>query len=228
MSDESPIFSVDGMSDEHRRLRRELLDAEIALTDQRERVAELRRALPLNPVAEDYLFVEGFGGPDDASGARRVPLSQLFSPGIDTFVVYHFMFSPNDETPCPMCTMWADGFDGVVPHLADRIDFAVVARAPIEKLRAWGKGRGWSNLRMLSSSESAFNRDFGVETPEGDQLPGVSVFVRGDDEAVSHAYTGSALQGNGHFRGVDLLTPVWSIFDLTPAGRGEWMPKLAY
>jgi predicted dithiol-disulfide oxidoreductase (DUF899 family) len=218
-------------SDEYRRARNELLDAEIALRDQRERVAALRRKLPLGaPVPEDYLFREGPADlADDSPGAlREVRLSELFADGKDELVLIHYMFGAGEEKACPMCTMWADGYDAVAPHVGDKVNFALVAKADIATLRAWGRGRGWRHLRLLSSHDNRFNRDFHAESETGGQRPGVSVFVRGKDGGIRHAYTTEGSFAPGHHRGIDLFSPVWNLFDLLPSGRGSWMPKFAY
>ena len=63
---------------------------------------------------------------------------------------------------------------------------------------------------------------------DGEQLPGVSVFTRGSDGKLRHFYTGGAIMGEGQYRGMDLLSPLWHYFDLLPIGRGDWNPKHAY
>jgi predicted dithiol-disulfide oxidoreductase (DUF899 family) len=209
---------------EYRRLREQLLDAELALRDQRERVAALRRELPTNPVERDYVFREGPADLEKDDPVRDTRLSELFEDGQSELILIHFMFDPSWEQGCPMCSMWADGYDAIAQYVRQRAAFAVVAKQEIGKLRAWARQRGWKNLRLLSAHESAFISDFGMEDDEHGQHPGASVFVRGDDGAVRHAHTVEAMNRGG-FRGVDLLSPVWHLFDLLPSGRGDWMPK---
>ena len=67
-----------------------------------------------------------------------------------------------------------------------------------------------------------------MEDADGNQMPGVSVFVKDADGAVRHFYTLSALMGDDHYRGMDLLSPVWNMLDLLPGGRGNWMPSVEY
>ena len=210
--------------------RDKLLAAELALRDQRERVAEMRRNLPPGPVMPDYLFREG---PADLS--RNDPadffdtrLSELFAPVQDSLILVHFMYAPDWEQGCPMCSMWADGYDGAIPHLNQSVNLAVTARAGLEKLRAWAGTRGWRNLRLLSTLDNTFTADFGME-PGGSQMPGISVFKKeavgsGDLAQVRHVYTCGAVMGEGEYRGMDLLSPVWHFLDLLPQGRGDWNP----
>lgn len=218
-------------SPEYRKLRDELLEAERALKDQRERVAELRRRLPSGTKLEtDYVFREGPA--DLARNAESdffdTRLSELFPDGSSQLVVQHMMFAPESERGCPMCSMWVDGFEGIAHHVADRIAFAVVARAPIAKLRDWARRRQWSRLRLLSSHENDFNRDFGVELAPDRQLPGLSVFTRDTDGGIRHFYTSEGSLEEGHHRAMDLLNPLWNLLDLLPDGRGSWMPRHFY
>ncbi len=221
----------EGQSAEYRKLRDELLDAEIALKDQRERVAELRRRLPPGAKVEtDYVFREG---PADLlrnaeSDFFETRLSELFPEGGEQLIVQHLMFPPEAEHACPMCSMWADGFEGIAHHVVDRVGFVIVARAPIAKLREWGRRRQWGKLRLLSSLENDFNRDFGVELAPDRQLPGLSVFTRDADGGIRHFYTSEGSLQERHHRAMDLLNPVWNLLDLLPYGRGDWMPRHFY
>jgi predicted dithiol-disulfide oxidoreductase (DUF899 family) len=220
-----------GESHEYRRRRHELLAAEVALKDQRERVAELRRSLPLGgPVAQDYRFLEGPAdlADDSADGFRETRLSELFAPGKDELIVIHFMYGADQQRPCVMCTMWADGYNAVAQHLGDKVNLALVAKAEPARLRSWARGRGWTRLRLLSSHDSTFNRDYQMETETGDQRPGVSIFVRQPGGEIRHFYTTEAVFAPGHHRGIDLYTSVWNLFDLLPSGRGSWMPRFSY
>ena len=127
-----------------------------------------------------------------------------------------------------MCTLWADGYDGVVPHLSQNVNFAVVVAGDVGTFRAYARERGWRNVRILSSGGSTLKPDLGFESPDGQQLPGVSVFVRDADGSVRHTYSGSAVMGDGQYRGMDFLSPLWNFLDLTPGGRGDFMPRRSY
>lgn len=126
-----------------------------------------------------------------------------------------------------MCSMWVDGYNGIAPHLSQTVNFAIIAKAELAKLRSWGHRRGWGNLRLLSSHDNTFNRDFNVEGEDG-QLPALSVFCRDKDGHVYHFYTTDASLEYRHHRGLDLFTPVWNLLDLLPEGRGDWMPRHFY
>lgn len=222
---------------EYREARDRLLRAEVELRNAVERVAAQRRQLPAGPlVNEDYVFQEGPRDLDEDGPIREVRFSSLFESGHDDLIVIHYMFSPNDDAPCPMCTMWADGYDAVAPHVEQRASFVLVAAAPIEKLRDIARQHGWRNIRLLSAYENTFNGDWLVEDGERNQTPAVSVFHREQDGAVRLFYFTELMLAPGQAvdttpppgqdeRGIDLYSPVWNLLDLLPGGRGDWYPS---
>jgi len=123
-----------------------------------------------------------------------------------------------------MCTMWADGWAGVARHLAERVDFALVSGGPVSELAALAETRGWDNLRLLGAADSTFKVDIGGEDEHGHQSPFISVYGL-DGGRPRLSYSGGAHISGDHWRGVDLLSPVWHLLDLTPDGRGDWMPS---
>jgi predicted dithiol-disulfide oxidoreductase (DUF899 family) len=219
---------IQNESEPYRALRNQLLEAEIALKNQTEHVAVLRRQLPPGPqVTTDYVFREG---PTDLSDSapshfRDVRLSQLFSPGKDSLIVDHMMWAPADQLPCHMCNMWADGYSSVAPHLNNKVNFVLVAKVELARLREWGRRRGWGQMRLLSSHDN--NRDYFVEDEAG-QRPAVSVFRRDAAGNIYFTYTTEMSRGNGHHRGIDPFSPVWNLLDLLPEGRENWMPRHFY
>lgn len=213
-----------GESAEYRGARNELLEAERILRRDVERVAAMRRALPLGgEVPQDYVF-DGEEGP--------VRLSELFDGGKDSLIVYSYMFGPQMKQPCVMCTSILDALDGEAPHVMQRVNLAVVARSPIERIAGFARPRGWRNLRLLSSANNSYNRDYHGEDEKGAQMPNANVFVRRDGK-VRHFYSTELLfepaEPGQDGRHVDMFWPLWNLFDLTPEGRGtNWYPRLAY
>jgi predicted dithiol-disulfide oxidoreductase (DUF899 family) len=105
----------------------------------------------------------------------------------------------------------------------------VLAAADPAALQAHADGRGWANLRLLSAGASSFKYDLGSEEAVGTQVERITVFVRDADGSVRHLLTkGAEMADDRRQRGIDLLTPVWNLLDLTPAGRGDWYPSLEY
>ena len=210
-------------SDEYRRQREELRVAELDLVDQIEHVAALRRTLPADTVVDNYELI-------DVASSERVRLADLFSGPGRALVLYHFMYGKAKTDPCPLCTMWIDGYNAAAPHLTQNADFVVVAAADPADIAAHAASRGWSSLRLLSAGNSSFKYDLGSEEADGEQIESISVFTRGDDGTVRHVYSkGAQMADDRRERGIDLLTPVWNLLDLTPNGRPlDWYPSLHY
>ncbi len=215
-------------SEEYRAARDALLQEEIELRRRNEAVAEQRRGLPLGgEVPTDYAF-DGPGG--------TVHLSELFEDGKDTLFLYNFMFIPGEaglplEGACPSCTSIIDAVDAEAPHIVQRVNLAVVAKAPLEQFQAHARTRGWRNVRLLSSAGTTYNADYHGESDQG-QNPIATVFVRRDG-AIHHFWSSELFFAPNdpgmHPRHVDFIWPVWTVFDCTPEGRGtDWFPKLAY
>jgi predicted dithiol-disulfide oxidoreductase (DUF899 family) len=222
-----PPLAAAGASEQYLAARTALAEAELALRDQVEAVAAQRRALPPGPVLPEYTLAEGPRELTEDGPATPVRLAELFGEH-DELIVYHLMFHPEDDHPCAMCAMWVDGLRGVERHLSRRAGLAVIAKAPVDKLRDYGRRRGWHGLRLVSAyDQPAFLADLGIEGSGGGLFPAFSVF-RGVDGAVRHVLTQCADFGDGTGRGMDLISPVWNALDLLPSGRGDWLPDNSY
>ena len=109
----------------------------------------------------------------------------------------------------------------------------VVAKSAPERIRNFAHERGWRNLRLLSSRNTTYNRDYHAETPDGDQIPMLNVFVRGGDE-IRHFWASELMfaprEEGIEARHVDSIWPIWNVLDMIPEGRGEDpnLPSLAY
>jgi len=142
------------------------------------------------------------------------------------------MYGPKMAQPCTSCTSILDALDGEAPHVMQRANLAVVAKSPIARILEFTRARGWKNLRLLSSEKCAYNSDYHAETDNGDQVPALNVFVRRNG-SVHHFYNAELLYAPADpgqdRRHVDLIWPLWNLFDLMPEGRGEtWRPRLSY
>jgi predicted dithiol-disulfide oxidoreductase (DUF899 family) len=230
-----PIHShrFPGESDAYRSARNELLEAEVNLRRHIEEVAALRRQLPLGGrVPEDYAFDEGSPGLSDSVATRQTRLSELFAPGKDTLALYSYMYGAAIAAPCVSCTSILDGLNGTSPHISERINFAVVAKSPLERIRNVARERSWRNLRLLSSANNTYNRDYFGEDAQGNQRPSLNIFARRDG-AIHHFFHTELMFVWGvpgqDPRHVDMIWPLWNLFDFTPEGRGKgWYPRLSY
>ena len=215
-------------SEHYQKARAELLEAEIALRDLRERVAELRRNLPIDTKVDDYLFQEGPADLKKESPISEIRLSELFEDPLKPLLIYQYMFGGAQKESCPMCAMWTDGFNAIAHHLKQRVNFAIVAQGEITEFRVWARRRNWYNLRLISSAGSSFKTDLHFQDSNEEQFPGVSVFMKSKDGSLRHFYSASAIMKENEYRGLDLFTPVWNFLDLTPDGRGDWHPGVQY
>lgn len=185
------------------------LEARVNRVDQqvsklKEKAAKLRRSEKPNSVP-DYAF-QGHDG-------RPLKLSQAFGKQKDLVVVH------NMGTGCPYCTLWADGFVSLLPHLENRTAFLVVSNDPVEKQKAFRKSRGWT-FRMASSKDTTFFPDMGFADKDGNVWPGFTTFrKRGKKvERLSRRFFGPG----------DDYCAAWHFFDLLDGGVGEWHPKFKY
>ena len=227
----------------YRTARNALLDEEIALRRQIERVSAQRRALPPGgQVREDYIF-EGL---DRNGRPAQMKLSELFVPGKDTLAIYSFMYGPERDKPCPGCTHMLDSFDGVARHAPQRINLFIVAKSPLARLLAFARERGWDHLTFLSTAGNNYSRDyFGdslrlspamrrqqkFEDGEEWDMPMLTVFRR-DAGGVRHFWSSELLyvpaEPGQEYRHNDLIDPLWNLLDTTPEGRRDFQPALAY
>lgn len=184
---------------------RQVDELEYQLQEIKRKVAELRRQRPPEEVG-DYTF-------HDAAG-REVTLSSLFGDG-DELIVVH-----NMGRDCAYCSMWADGFTGLLPHLTSRAAFAVTS--PDEPLaqEEFRRARGW-NFPLYSTRGTSFVADMGFAGGEGGLMPGVSAFSK--DEAGRIHRVGRAEFGPG-----DDFCAVWHFFELLPRGADGWEPRPSY
>src|SRR5260221_4258359 len=137
---------------EYRDARDALLKDEKELVDKVNAVAAKRRTLPLGgELKEDYVFQWA----NDGKVGEKVKFSELFGDK-NTLLLYSFMFGPNWDNPCPSCTSLVDGFDRSWYQVSRDAAFVAIAKAPADRINAWAKQRGWSQIALLSGSEPAF------------------------------------------------------------------------
>ncbi len=147
-----------------------------------------------------------------STSSGTVTLSELFGDR-DTLFVIH-----NMGASCPYCTLWADGFNGVLGHLQNRAAFVMSSPDAPDAQAKFAASRGWS-FRMVSHEGSSFAEDMGYKAGEG-WMPGVSVFKRDGDKLLRVSDT--------HFGPGDDFCGVWHLLDLIPEGSDGWQPKYKY
>ena len=209
-------------SADHRRARVRLLAEEIELRRHIERVAEMRRALPLGGEAPKYEFTDENG--------RTVGLADLFGEH-DTLITYFWMYGPQRPRPCPMCTSLLGSDDVPARDLTQRVSLAILGRSPVSRQLAFARERGWRNLKFFQCGDD-FARDYHALADDGGEWAAEDVWVRRGGKV--HHFWGGEM-------GMDMADPgqdprgapdpalLWTWLDLTPEGRGkDWYPKLDY
>ena len=213
-----------GESEEYRKAREALLAEEMEFRRHMTRLTEQRRALPAGPVIKkNYRF-------KDANGAE-VNLIDLFGKH-DVLVTYFWMFGPQRERPCPMCTNWLGAVNGNAADIKQRIALKVLGRSPVPRQLAFALERGWRGLDFVQTVSDDYAIDIGALKEDGSEWAALTVFKKDGDKVrlfwASEMNKEMADPGQDPRDAPDIAS-LWSILDLTPGGRGkDWYPKLSY
>ncbi len=158
----------------------------------------------LKEEVKDYEFLD--------SNNKKVKLSSLFGKKKDLILIH------NMGASCSYCTMWADGFNSILPHLEDRAAFVVVSNDKPSMQKKFYKSRNWK-FKMVSAAENSFTKNMKMGTIE-DPLPGVSTFYKNGDKIIR--------VGNDKFGPGDKYCIVWHFFALLKGNSSRWEPKFRY
>lgn len=213
-----------GESEAYRAARQALLAEEIEFRRHMTRLVEQRRALPDGPVIEkDYRF-------KDSNGAD-LGLIDLFGDK-QTLVSYYWMYGPQRERPCPMCTNWLGPVAANAADIKQRVALKVLSRSPVPRQAAFGLERGWRDLDFVQTVGDDYPRDLGILGDDGGEGAAIVVFKRDGDRVRlfwASEMTDEMADPGQDPRDAPDIAALWSILDLTPEGRGaDWYPKLSY
>lgn len=212
-----------GEDEAYTKARKSLLAEEIDLRRKMTRLAEQRRALPPGPLMQDYRF-------KDANGAE-MGLAELFGEH-DTLVSYFWMYGPERERPCPMCTNWLGAVNGNGNDIKQRVALKVIGRSPVERQKAFAQERGWQALDFVQTVGDDYVRDFRLLGADGSENPALAVFKKNGSGIRlfwKSEMTREMADPGQDPRDAPDIACLWSILDLTPGGRGtDWYPSLEY
>ena len=213
-----------GASSEYEAARKALLAEEIEFRRHMTRLGKQRRALPPGPViTKDYRFKD--------EQAFEVGLKELFGDK-DTLVTYFWMYGPQRERPCPMCTNWLGSVNGNAADIKQRVALKILGRSSVERQFAFAQERGWRDLNFVQTAGDDYAKDLGILKSDGSESPALVVFKRDEDQVrlfwASEMRLEMADPGQDPRDAPDIAS-LWSVLDLTPEGRGtDWYPKLKY
>ena len=212
-----------GEDESYTKARKSLLAEEIDLRRKMTRIAEQRRQLPPGPLLKDYRF-------RDANGSE-LGLADLFGDH-DTLVSYFWMYGPERERPCPMCTNWLGAVNGNGNDIKQRVALKIFGRSPVERQKAFALERGWQALDFLQLVGEDYVRDFRLLNAGDSENPALAVFKKSGNEVrlfwKSEMISEMADPGQDPRDAPDIAS-LWNILDLTPGGRGtDWYPSLEY
>ncbi len=212
-------FRFPNESDEYRRQRDLLLDAEVRLRDEIEAVAQQRRELPLGGRLKQAYQFERIG---DGGEPETVGFDELFGPH-RTLLLYSMMFGAEWDAPCPSCTSIVDSINANSIGVEETTAVATVAAASAKQLKDWSQRRGW-HMTVVSGQHNSYLLDYaGFETTNPGVVSVMNVFRKTAD-GIFHCWASELLSRplpNGHPRHADMFWPLWNLLDMTPQGRGE-------
>ena len=213
-----------GASPEYEAARKALLADEIEFRRHMTRLGEQRRALPPGPVIDkNYRFKD--------EQAFEVGLIDLFGDK-NTLVTYFWMYGPQRERPCPMCTNWLGSVNGNAADIKQRVALKILGRSSVERQFAFAQERGWRDLNFVQTVGDTYAKDLGLLKADGSEMPALVVFKRDANQVrlfwASQMSVEMADPGQDPRDAPDIAS-LWSVLDLTPEGRGtDWYPKLKY
>jgi predicted dithiol-disulfide oxidoreductase (DUF899 family) len=213
-----------GASPEYAEARKKLLAEEIEVRRHLTRVAEQRRALPPGPIVEkDWKFKDEQGFDSDLAG--------LFGDH-ETLVTYFWMYGPERERPCPMCTNWIGSVNGNARDIKQRVALKILGRSPVSRQYAFAQERGWHDIDFVQTVGDDYANGLGLIRPDGFENPALVVYRKDGDKIRlfwSSQMTGEMGDPEQDPRDAPDIASLWNVLDLTPAGRGtDWYPKLSY
>ena len=200
----------------YRDARDALLKDEQELIEKSRAVARKRRNLPPGgQLKEDYVFQWA----NDGKVGSRVKFSELFGDK-DSLLLYSFMFGPSWDNPCPSCTSLVDGFDRTWYQVSRNAAFVAIAKAPADRINAWARKRDWSQIPLVSGSDSTYQADYKCQRESDDmQLPVMHVFRRQAGK-IFHFWGTESMENH-----LDTVWAYWNLMDYTPEGRPDISPR---
>ncbi|HLP28180.1 MAG TPA: DUF899 family protein [Candidatus Didemnitutus sp.] len=172
---------------------------------------QLVAALRSTPIAIDPSAYEL------SEGGSSTSLTDLFGDRQDLIVVH------NMGKSCVYCTLWADGLNGMLPHIDSGASIVLMNRDLPEVQKEFAESRGWT-FRMIRDNNGAFTKAMGFATDSEKGLslmPGFSTFHRDENGTITRI-------GYDFFGPGDTYMPIFPMFELLKDGGAQWQPQYSY
>ena len=185
-----------------------MADSEIQALEQQifelnMKLIELRKGSSSDEEVPNYTFQTQSGD---------TTLLELFGDNNKLLVIH------NMGQGCRYCTLWADGFNGFLPHLESAMSVVLVSKDAPDLQRSFANARGW-RFRLASHSAADYIREQSVKE-EQDNMPGAVVYERNGDKI---SRKNACIFGPG-----DLYCSMWSLLGLAGLSESEWTPQYSY
>ena len=180
----------------------EIRDIEQKIHTLMERLAKLQQSNRGNEVI-NYSFstIEG-----------EINLLDLFGEK-DKLLLIH-----NMGQGCRYCTLWADGFNGFLPHLESTISVVLVSKDAPQLQRKFAHSRGW-RFRLASHGGGEYIQEQSV-MKDSNNMPGAVVYEHDGDKIYRK---NDCIFGPG-----DIYCSMWSLLGLAGMDSNTWTPQFSY
>ncbi|HQV04687.1 MULTISPECIES: DUF899 family protein [unclassified Novosphingobium] len=174
----------------------EIFEAEQELIELQAKLAQLRQAKVRGTPVEDYSLTGWDGQP--------TRLSDHFGDKKQMILIH------NMGMGCSYCTLWANGFTGLLPYLERVAAFVMVSPDDIATQQAGAQARGWK-FKMLSAKGTSLFRDMGFELNDNSPWPGMTTLYKDDGGQLRRHSLASFGPG-------DMFCPAFSFVEQLPFG----------
>ena len=119
---------------------------------------------------------------------------------------------------CRYCTLWADGFNGFLPHLQSAMSVVLVSKDLPTLQHTFANSRGW-RFRLASHRGGDYIQEQTVMDGERN-MPGVVVYERNGDRITRK---NASMFGPG-----DLYCSIWNLLGMAGLSEADWTPQYNY